>query len=109
MTVWNFMQVELVPADLQVRPMIGPGELTRERAHTEIQGLLDRMPQLAETAAIWRRGAEDDTVYYGPFVWTIYQHEAGEDSRKAALVWLEDFAATMRTTGLDVGVARFPD
>lgn len=105
---WNFMQVELVSADLQARPMIGPGGLTRDQALAQVQDLLDRAPALAGVAATWRRGAKDDTVYAGPFVWTVYEHPDGEDPRRAALVWLEDFAATMRTAGVDVQVARFP-
>lgn len=102
------MQIELVAEDLLVRPMIGPGGLTREQAHAEVQGLLDRLPALADTAAIWRRGAKDDTVYRDVFTWTIYEY-AGEDPRPGAIVWLEDYAQIMRGAGLDVQVAQLPD
>lgn len=104
------MQVELVTEDALIRPMVGAGGLTREDAHAEIQGLLDRgvagglIP--AQTAATWRDGAKDDTVYLGPLIWTIYEHPDGEDPRKAAMVWLEDLASTMRGAGVDVGIAR---
>ncbi|GGM27308.1 hypothetical protein GCM10011608_10090 [Micromonospora sonchi] len=105
---WNFMQVEIAAADALIKPMIGPGELDRTQVHAEIQSILDRAPQLASVAATWRRGAKDDTVYAGPLIWTIYEHPAGEDPRRAALVWLEDLAATMRGAGVDVQIARLP-
>lgn len=106
---WNFMLIELVADDQLIHPMIGPGELTHHQAHTEIQTLLDAHPDLAAAAAIWRRGAEDDTVYQGPFICVLYQHPTGQDPRRGAMDWLEDLAATMRTTGLDIQVAAFPD
>jgi hypothetical protein len=102
------MQVELVPEDCQIRPLIGPGGLTREQAAAEIQSILDGHPVLAEIAATWRGGATDDTVYAGPFTWTIYEHPDGEDPRRGALVWLEDYAQIMRTAGLDAQVAHLP-
>lgn len=110
---WNRMQLELVPADLTIRPMIGPGGLTRAQALAEVQELLDRAaataPAMAQLAETWRRGAKDDTVYAGPLVWTVYEHPDGDDPRVAALAWLEDYASTMRAAGLtNVQVARLP-
>lgn len=104
---WNYMQAEIVPADRLIRPTIGPGDLSRDRAHQEIQNILDGGgAALASVSAAWKRGAQDDTVFTGPFVWTIYEHDDGADPCLTALEWLEDFAATMRSTGLDVQVAR---
>lgn len=79
----------------------------------EVQSILDRSAEanaavFGGAAATWRRGAKDDAVMAGPFVWTIYAYAAGEDPRRAAIAWLEDFAATMRTTGLDVQVGQLP-
>lgn len=55
-------------------------------------------------------GARDDTVATGPFTWAIYEYEDAEDPRRAAHLWMEDFAERMRSaTGLDIQVARFPD
>ncbi|MDG4795083.1 hypothetical protein [Micromonospora sp. WMMD1082] len=105
---WNHMQVTIEPADSLIRPMIGPGGLTREQAIGQVQSILDRHPHLATTAGAWRRGAHDDTVYYGPLVWTVYEYPEGEDPRRAALVWLEEYAATMRGAGVDLQVARLP-
>lgn len=105
---WNFMQVEMVAADHLIRPMVGPGGMTREQARAEIARLLDGDPRLAPIAASWRQGPRDDTVYAGPLIWCVYEHPDGEDPRRAALVWLEDLAATMRTAGADVQVAQFP-
>jgi hypothetical protein len=62
---WNFMQLQIVVDDMLIKPMIGPGGLSRDQAHTEIQHLLDQAtrldPALKEIAATWRRGAADDT------------------------------------------------
>lgn len=110
---WNFMQLQIVVAEMLIKPMIGPGGLTRGQAHTEIQDLLDQAatlsPGLAEIAATWRRGAADDTVYAGLLTWTIYEHVDGDDPRRAALEWLEDYAGTMRAAGLtNITIARLP-
>jgi len=109
---WNFMQIELVPADAQMRPLIGPGSLERPAALGEVQSLLDRAGALSaeirQLAEVWRRGAKDDTVIGGMFIWTVYEHPEGEDPRKAALAWMEDFAATMRTAGVTVQVPKLP-
>lgn len=104
------MQVEISAPDMLIRPMIGTGGLAREQAHAEIQGLLDRgvagglIPAL--TARTWRDGAKDDTVSLGPIIWTIYEHPDSEDPRKAAMVWLDDLAQTMRGAGVQVSIAR---
>lgn len=105
---WNFMQVEVVANDHVIRPLIGPGGLSRHVAHAEIQAILDKDGGLAEIAEGWRRGAKDDTAYAAPFTWTIYSHPRDEDPRIAAVAWLKDFAAIMRSTGLDVQVAALP-
>ena len=114
---WNWMQLELSGADMLGRPAIGDGGLTRDQAHAEVQTILDKAAQrnrtLADTAATWRRGAKDDTVYAstpdGMLVWAIYEHPDGEDPRRAALAWLDDFANTMRRAGLSVGIAQLPN
>lgn len=103
---WNFLQAEIVAADGLIRPTIGPGHLTQRKAHAEIQAILDRSPSLAPTAATWRRGAADNTVYADRIIWAIYEHPDGQDPVPAAMVWLEDFARIMRTAGVDVQVAR---
>lgn len=104
---WNWMQAKVVADDRTLRPMIGPGGLSREEAHREIQQILDQAgAPLASIAERWRRGAADDTVFAGLLTWCIYGHPDGEDPRVAALAWLEDYAQTMRSTGLDVQVAR---
>lgn len=105
---WNYLQLEIRPDDLLIHPMIGEGDLTREQAHARVQALLDHRPALAAAAATWRAGAKDDVVYAVPFTWTIYEYPAGQDPRVAALAWCEDMAATMRSAGMRVGVARLP-
>jgi hypothetical protein len=100
---WSFLQLEILPEDSLVMPMVGPGGLSRTAAHAEVQGILDRIPALTATAAIWRRGARDDTVFFGPFTWAIFEY-AGDDPMPAAKAWIEDYADTMRGTGLDVQI-----
>lgn len=109
------MQLQIVVDDMLIKPMIGPGGLDRDQAHAEIQHLLDQAsrldPALKEIAATWRRGAADDTIYAmnGLITWTIYEHTDGDDPRRAALQWLEDFAQTMRAAGLtNIAIAKFP-
>lgn len=105
--MWTYLQVEIVPEDRLLRPMLGPGDLTRSQAHAAVQDILDGVPGLAPVATQWRAGAKDDTVYAGLLIWTIIEYEA--DRRRAALVWLDDLAATMRSAGADVQVARLPE
>ena len=95
----------MIPADLLVTSMIGDRlGLSYDEAKAEVQALLDRLPALAETAGIWRGGARDDTVYFGNFVWTVFEYDG--DPRPAAMVWLEDYAAIIRRAGLNVSVAK---
>jgi hypothetical protein len=106
---WNHMQIEITPDDRLIRPMIGPGGLTRDQAHAEVAQILARAaeqtPAVAKLAATWKRGAQDDTVFLGLYAWTIYEHQ-DDDPTSAALAWLDDYAQTMRQAGLDVQVAR---
>ena len=102
---WNHMQIELSPRDSLILPLIGPGDLTHDQAHAEVQTILDRLPGLAELAAVWRRGARGDAVYAGPFTWCLYEHQAG-DPYPGARAWLEEYASTIRATGIDVQVAQ---
>jgi len=96
-----------------IRPLIGAGGMTREAAHGEVQSILDRLaerdPYLLQVVDVWRRGAVDDTCSWGAFTWTIYGHTEGEDPRRAALKWLDDFAQIMRRAGLtDIQVEGMP-
>lgn len=76
---WNFMQLILDPNSGRGEPMIGPGGLTHDEAHSVIQGILDEAPKLTALAETWRRGAADDTAYFGNLIWCVYQHPDGED------------------------------
>lgn len=113
---WNTLQVEIVAADLMLRPLIGAAATTREQAHAQVQHILDQgvatarraNPALAgrveRIAQTWRRGAKDDTVTLVPFVHAIYPCPPGEEL-PAAMEWLSDFAATMRGAGMNVTIA----
>lgn len=72
------MQVEHIPADSQIVPIIGAGQMTREQAHQEVLALLELAaelnPALRALGEVWKRGAKDDTVYHDRFIWTIYPH-----------------------------------
>lgn len=93
---WNFMQAELNPAAGRIDPMIGEGGLSRDAAVAAIQDLLDRSSelnrQLFSVAELWRRGAADDTVLLGPFIWCVYDYPEGQDPTQAAMAWLDDFS-----------------
>lgn len=107
------MQCEIIPEDRLIQPLCGEGGLTRDQARAEVQSILDRSaalsPEFEQVAQRWRGGGvKDDTLYLGPFIWTIYEHDPGEPL-VAAQAWMEDMAATMRTTGIDVQVGQFPD
>jgi hypothetical protein len=106
--VWNWMLIEQLFDDRRMKPIIGPGELSREEAHTYVQEALDAIPELHSTAELWRPGAEDDVVYWGPWIFAIYEHPTGEDPCRAAIEWLEGLADGMRKFGFNVGVAAYP-
>lgn len=103
---WNYLQLELVPADALIRPMIGPGALTREQAHHEVLGILTRLakvqPAARKLVTEWTAGAKDDTVYAGPFTWAIYQ---SDDPVQGARDWVDGYVATLRDAGVHVGIA----
>ncbi|WP_424936659.1 MULTISPECIES: hypothetical protein [Bacteria] len=105
---WNFMQVEVIPDDRLIRPMIGPGGLTRDQARAEVRSILARFaeiqPAVRSLVTAWEKDA-DDTVYAGPFTWTIYE---AEDPRGGAMEWLEDYADTIRKAGVPVTIAALP-
>lgn len=112
------MHVELPIRGGKVEPRMGDGGLTRADAHRKVLELLEHVAELrnpawprfeSEVLGPWRRGAADDTVMAFPFIWTIYEYPEGEDPRKAAVVWLEDLAVTMRAAGTDIEVEKFPD
>lgn len=103
---WNFLQLEVIPDDALVRPMIGPGGLTRAEAHAEILSILTRLaavqPAAQKLVAAWKRGAPDDTVGVGPFTWAIYE---ADDPMAGAKEWMDGYIAILRGAGVDVGVS----
>ena len=103
---WNFLQLEVIPADALVRPMIGPGGLTRAEAHAEILSILTRLaavqPAAQKLVTQWRAGAKDDTVFAGPFTWAIYEHD---DPMVGAKEWIDGYIAILRGAGVNVGVS----
>lgn len=113
---WNYMQVELAPADNMIRPVIGPGGLTHGQARAEIQVILDRTvslaPDLPAIADQWRRNEEavDDACAWSQFVWTVYEYDDTnpDGARRAALDWAEGVARSVRSSGLSVTVAQIP-
>ncbi|ALJ19493.1 hypothetical protein [Microbacterium sp. No. 7] len=103
---WNYLQLEIIPDDALVRPLIGPGGMSRQKAHREVAALLTRFAGIHAPAwalvKAWREGAKDDTVYAGPFVWAIYETD---DPQAGAQQWIDDYIATLRAQGVEVGVA----
>jgi hypothetical protein len=106
------MSVQIVPQDAALMPMIGPGGLGRDAARAEIQSVLDRLAAAAPAAyapaaGTWRLGnVRDETLRAGLTIFCVYEHPAGQDPEAAAMEWLEDLAATMRSAGSQVTVAR---
>jgi hypothetical protein len=111
---WNWIEIEIAAADHLIRPRIGPGSFTKAEAHAEVEAVLARLDAenpgsgAATILQMWRDGARDDTVYWGPWVLALYSYPAGEDPKRAAWDWAADFAETMRSAGVDVQVARKP-
>lgn len=97
MTAWNYAQIEVTEADMMVRPMIGPGDLTYEKARAEIRSLLTRLaavaPQAKALVEAWDSGPRDDVVFWGPFTWAVYEHEPN-DPEGGWQVWADDWIAS---------------
>ncbi|MEU8001611.1 hypothetical protein AB0B66_10660 [Catellatospora sp. NPDC049111] len=103
---WHFMQAEITPP--AATSMIGQGSMPRDQAHTEVQSLLDRLPETAETAAAWRWEAKNHTIYLGPFIRALFEHPENEDPQVGAQAWLDDFFRSVRATGAQIEVAWEP-
>lgn len=100
---WHYAQLQIIPEDCTIHPVISPPVDDREQARAEIQGLLDRMmvqsPQLAKVAKKWRDDqVKDDWVYWGAFNWTIV--ECSGSCRDTVQALLEDWATELRAAGL---------
>ena len=108
-TRWNWLMLEIQPADALAQTTIGPGDLGREEAHAIIAQALrtvaERIPRARQLVETWSAGAVDDTVYLATSTWAIYPHQPGQ-AHAAAQAWLEDWARTIRTVGIDVQLAR---
>jgi hypothetical protein len=108
---WTWLQLRLVVDDLMLWPVYGPGDLTQDAAHTAIRDQLAALPGAESLVAVWDTGAKDHTVYArtseGTATWAILPHDdAGP--RPAVHAWIEEYAATLRGTGLAVTVADEP-
>lgn len=92
---WAWLRVWPEMDDRMIRSEVGPAGQTREEARAVIEATLDADPALAPLAAIWRRGATDDTVHAGLRVWAVFPHDG--DPRTAALSWLADYGDTINS------------
>jgi hypothetical protein len=101
---WNYLQVETTGTVLH--PVVGPGGMTRLEAHHRIRALLtlhaETTPSAASLIDAWDAGAEDDTVFAGPYLWAIYE---SEDPAAGAREWVEDLAAGLRRSGSRVRIS----
>jgi hypothetical protein len=101
---WNYLQVEI--DGLTLHPVVGPGGMTREKAHGVVRLLLDRVaettPGIEWLIPAWDEGVPDDTVYVGSYLWAIYE---AADAAAGARTWVDDYAQTLRTAGHRVRVA----
>jgi hypothetical protein len=101
---WNYLQVEI--SDHVLHPVVGPGGMSRDESHAIIRRLLERFIEDAPFAdglvEAWDEGAQDDTVYAGPYLWAIYE---SVDSVRGAREWVDDLARTLRASGSKVRIA----
>jgi hypothetical protein len=95
---WNYLQVE-ISGDV-LFPTVGPGELTRAEAHAFVRTFLVRYAEVApfvrDLVDAWDAGAQDDTVYAGTYLWTIYE---SDDVDAGAREWVDDLVRTLRASG----------
>lgn len=86
--------------------------LSHKQAHAEILNILTRAASLNSELShpSWKSGSAEPKTTPSTLapLFALYQHE-GIDPRRGAEIWLDDFADTMRSTGLDVQVAALPD
>lgn len=101
---WNHLSLEVIPEDALIRPLVGPGGMTEEEARTHVGDILDRLaarqPAFRKLVSLWAAG--EDTVYAGPFTWAVYEHD---DPAQGAREWIDGYAATLRSAGMEVAVA----
>jgi hypothetical protein len=108
---WHYATITLVPEDARAESMMSEETtLDRDQAHAKIQDMLDRLPELAQLADTWRRGAKDDWVTWGGLLnFTIFECSP-HGCATATQALLDDYAATLRAAGVpNVNVVRIPD
>lgn len=100
---WNYLQVETAGALLH--PIFGPGGMSRAQAHARVRALIalhaESTPGAAVLLEAWDAGAPDDTVYVGPYLWSIYE---ADDAAAGGREWVEDLATTLRGSGSKIRV-----
>ena len=109
---WHYAQLELQEQSGMIQPFLSPPAGDHDAAHAEIQGLLDRMarelnhPDFAKLGRIWKRGAEDDTVIWGSYIWTLY--DCAGDCRASAEALLQEWAELIGRNGVQVYIPPLP-
>jgi hypothetical protein len=98
--MWNTLNVDISLDDMLARPVLGPGGLTRDEAHAEVQNILDADPRLSDAAEQWRMDAP--RVRVGSMVWTIYEYQ--DDLRAAALALINALLEGFRGAGVNIRV-----
>ncbi|HZE41498.1 MAG TPA: hypothetical protein VE172_22080 [Stackebrandtia sp.] len=107
---WHYAQIEIEPSEALLRSTISGPVDSHAAAHQGIQDLLDRLvsrsDELHQAAAIWKRGARDDTVIWRRFVWTLFECD---DCRPSAQYVLDQWARVLkRSKGLKLNVEPLP-
>lgn len=106
MSHWHYAMLELIADDLLIRPTINPDvDLSRADAHSEVGRLLARIPGASPLVQAWARGAKDDTVFMGPFTFTIFECD---DCSVSVASFLDGHVATLRAAGVQVQIAQPP-
>lgn len=106
-STWTWLVVEVSPADSLLLPTYGPEYPDRAGAHHAAGEILSTSPAAART---WAQGVKDDCLSLrtarGLLAVALVERTTTTTMEAAITSWLEDFAATMRTTGMDVSVAQ---
>lgn len=112
---WHHAQFHMnAPNPGMVKPTLSPNLGDHSAAHATVQSILDaqakklgdRAPGLRDIAAQWRRGATDDTVFWGEVIWTLFS--CAGDCRASAEALLEEWAVLLGQAGAQIFIPPLP-
>ena len=91
---WNWIHLDVRPVEADIIPTYGPGGMSREEAHAQVQKKLDQRSAFerkwAEMSAVWKRGAQDDRVHSDTHTFAIFEYPTGGDFVTASQEIVQD-------------------